>query len=220
MQKTLLLSILCAVSFCGCTFIQHTATDAPQTAAQIAPSATAAKKTAPFQFPKLENQNSWSMVIVPDIQTYIKQIENHGILDMMLAWIVRRREEMNIQQVLFTGDLVYSNDALRVNQPKGVRYLKHGGLRDLVSEEQWKAMSRLMERLDGEVPYILCTGNHDYGYYSAENRNSFFNKYNVSCLFSNDTCSIQAVFKRLRIYGKTCSVVGYNKFFIIYKFTL
>lgn len=59
--------------------------------------------------PALTDANSWTMVIVPDIQTYIKQIENHGILDMMLAWIVRRRAVMNIQQVLFTGDLVYSN---------------------------------------------------------------------------------------------------------------
>jgi hypothetical protein len=124
MQKTLLLSILCAVSFCGCTLTQPAATDAPQTAAQIAPTAPAAKKTAPFQFPKLENQNSWSMVIVPDIQTYIKQIENHGILDMMLAWIVRRREEMNIQQVLFTGDLVYSNEKGNVDQRPGVRFFR------------------------------------------------------------------------------------------------
>lgn len=127
--------------------------------------------------PALTDEKSWTMVIVPDTQTYVKQIENQGILDMMFAWIVRRRAEMNIQQVLFTGDLVYSNDTAEVNQKKGVRFADGGGLRDLVADEQWKAFSRLAERLDGEVPYILCTGNHDYGYNSAENRNSFFGKY-------------------------------------------
>lgn len=136
---------------------------------------TVQAKAAAAPAPALTDANSWTMVIVPDIQTYIKQIENHGILDMMLAWIVRRRAVMNIQQVLFTGDLVYSNDAAEVRQENGVRFFRTGKLRDLIAEEQWKALSRLMERLDGELPYILCTGNHDYGYYSAENRNSFFN---------------------------------------------
>ena len=159
------------------TTVKPTPAPAAKTTTPAPAAKPVAKAAATVKAPALTDENSWTMVVVPDTQTYIKQIENQGILDMMFAWIVRRREEMNIQQVLITGDLVYSNDAQRVNQPKGVRYLRHGGLRDLVSEEQWKAMSRLMERLDGEVPYILCTGNHDYGYYSAENRNSFFNKY-------------------------------------------
>ena len=116
--------------------------------------------------PALSDPQSWTMVIVPDIQTYIKQIENQGILDMMLAWMVRRRDEMKIRQVLFTGDLVYRNDLGRVSRNN-----------DLVSDEQWKSLSRIMTRLDGELPYFVCTGNHDYGISSAENRNSWFNKY-------------------------------------------
>ena len=138
--------------------------------------APAAKKT-PFRFPALENPASWTMVIVPDTQTYVKQIENHGILDMMYAWIVRRRDELNIRQVLFTGDLVYRNDSGVVDQPRGIRFYRNGRLNDLVGEEQWKAFSRLTERLDGQVPYILSTGNHDHGMYSAENRKSRFGKY-------------------------------------------
>ena len=49
------------------------------------------KKTT-FQAPALSNSQSWTMVVVPDIQTYIKQIENHGILDMMFAWMVRQKK--------------------------------------------------------------------------------------------------------------------------------
>ncbi|HYH55525.1 MAG TPA: metallophosphoesterase, partial [Anseongella sp.] len=45
------------------------------------------------------------------------------------------------------------------------------------SKEQWEAVSRAFSRLDGIVPYVLATGNHDYGYKSAENRYSQFNTY-------------------------------------------
>ena len=140
-----------------------------------APGKAAAEKK--YRLPELSAPGSWTMVVVPDTQTYIKQIENQGILDMMLAWIVRRRAEMNIQQVLFTGDLTYGNDTYRVIQEPGVRFTRNGRLSDLVAHEQWQAFSRLMERLDGEVPYILCTGNHDYGYYSANNRKCRLNEY-------------------------------------------
>ena len=147
--------------------------------AQAAPKAKKAPKVNPSiaKQPALENPQSWTMVVVPDIQTYIKQIENQGILDMMLAWIVRYRDEMKIQQVLFTGDLVYSNSSGAVNRMPGVRFFRSGRLRDHIAKEQWKACSRLLERLDGEVPYVLCTGNHDFGNYSAENRNTHFNEF-------------------------------------------
>ena len=149
---------------------------APEKKVAPAPAKVAvpAKKSASAKVrPALTHPQSWNMVIVPDIQTYIKQIENQGILDMMLAWIVRRREEMNIQQVLFTGDLVYYNATGRVVKQDGRIY--GGRMTDLVCDEQWKATSRILKRLDGEVPYILCTGNHDYGARSAENRLTGFN---------------------------------------------
>ncbi len=135
-----------------------------------------AKKPA-VRHPKLTANGSWTMVIVPDTQTYIKQIENHGIMDMMLAWMVRRREEMNIQQVLFTGDLTYGNDQGYIDEIPETRFFRSGRLRDLIAHEQWKAFSRLMERMDGELPYVLCTGNHDYGISSAENRACRLNEY-------------------------------------------
>ena len=120
-----------------------------------------------YRAPRLENANSWTMVVVPDVQGYSKLRRNYGIMEIMNAWIVDNREKMNIQQVLFTGDLTNRND-LEVVEP---------GRNDLINDEQWKAFSRAVERLDGEVPYILCTGNHDYGKRSAENRNCFMSKY-------------------------------------------
>ena len=177
MLKKFFLLSLAALSFCGCTVSSRPSPPPKPAAVAPAPAPVQPKAAKKFQLPALENQDSWMMVVVPDVQTYIKQIENHGILDMMLAWIVRRRAELNIQQVLFTGDLVYRNDTGTVVTMKKTRFYRSGRLNDLVSEEQWKAFSRLMERLDGEVPYILCTGNHDYGTYSAEERKTYFDQY-------------------------------------------
>ena len=144
----------------------------PAAKVAVKPAAKVAVKPA-SSAPALTDPRSWTLVMVPDIQTYVKQMENNGILDMMLAWIVRRRAEMNIQQVLFTGDLVYYNATGRVVKQDGRIY--GGRMTDLVCDEQWKATSRILKRLDGEVPYILCTGNHDYGRRSAENRITGFN---------------------------------------------
>ena len=120
-----------------------------------------------YKAPALENPASWSMVIVPDVQGYTKLKRNYGILEIMNAWIVDNRDALKISQVLFTGDLTNRNDLPIVEPDRN----------DLISDEQWKAVSRALERLDGEVPYILCTGNHDHGTRSAENRNSYFSRY-------------------------------------------
>ena len=120
-----------------------------------------------YQAPALEHPDSWTMVVVPDVQGYIKLRKNFGILEIMNAWIVDNLDKMRIKQVLFTGDLTDRNDMTTVDP----------GHNDFVSTEQWKNFSRAAERLDGQVPYILCTGNHDHGTYSAENRRSFFNDY-------------------------------------------
>ena len=124
-------------------------------------------KPLAYQPPALENPASWTMVVVPDVQAYVERPRNHGILDIMNAWIVDYVRTLRIQQVLFTGDLVFRNDQDR----------PHPDMYSLIGAEQWRAFSRLMERLDGRVPYVLCTGNHDYGHMSSENRNSFYNDY-------------------------------------------
>ena len=117
--------------------------------------------------PALSDKQSWTMVVVPDIQGYVSKATNHGILDMMMAWLVTYKTPLNIRQVLFTGDLVDWN--------QGGAELPDR--KELIGEEQWKATSKIISRLDGRLPYIVCTGNHDYGIYAGENRDTNFNKY-------------------------------------------
>lgn len=154
--------------FSGCSIFASSQPAAPANSTPAAvPAAPQKAVKAAYKAPALENAQSWTMVVVPDVQGYTKLRRNYGVLEIMHAWIVENRDKLNIQQVLFTGDLTNRNDLPFVE----------AGRNDLISDEQWKAFSRAAERLDGEVPYILCTGNHDYGIKSAENRNSFFGKY-------------------------------------------
>lgn len=117
--------------------------------------------------PKLENQESFSMILLPDPQSYIKFDANQPIFELMTAWCVNNADSLRTKAVLCTGDLVEQNET-RI--PDGVNG-------NQTSEEQWRAASRAFERLDGRLPYVLCTGNHDYGYYRAENRMSRFPDY-------------------------------------------
>lgn len=37
--------------------------------------------------PSLSDKDSWSLVLLPDVQTYMKFDYNQPILDLMLAWV-------------------------------------------------------------------------------------------------------------------------------------
>jgi hypothetical protein len=126
------------------------------------------QKPQKYAAPKLENPDSWSMVVVPDTQIYIAKSQNHGILDMMFTWITSNKKSMKIQQVLCVGDLVNQNDTGTLTRPNDY---------ELVCDEQWEAVSRLAERLDGQVPYAFCTGNHDYGPRNSEDFRTKYGKY-------------------------------------------
>lgn len=116
---------------------------------------------------KLSDENSFSIVVLPDIQSYVKFDVNQPIVDLMTAWCSNNMESLNILTVLCTGDIVEQNE---IRVPDGVNG-------NQTSEEQWSSASKSFERLDGKIPYVLATGNHDYGYKSSENRMSNFHKY-------------------------------------------
>ncbi len=109
-------------------------------------------------------KDHWTMAIIPDPQSYVKYSRNQGILEIMTAWIQENIQKFNIRQVLVTGDLVEQNNM-------GV------GQYNQTSEQQWNATSTAFKRLDGVLPYVVCTGNHDHGIRSAENRETNLHKY-------------------------------------------
>ena len=117
--------------------------------------------------PKLTDTRSWSVILLPDPQTYVKFARNQPIFELMTGWISENIDSLNIKLVLCTGDLVEQNDMPNPNIVEG----------NQSSTQQWEAVAKAFGRLDGKVPYVAATGNHDYGFKSAENRNTQYNKY-------------------------------------------
>ncbi len=82
----------------------------------------------------------WSIVVLPDTQYYPKSPANAVVFDKQTEWIKDNVKTRNIQFVLHEGDIVDKN-----------------------TEAEWKRAKLSMRVLDGVVPYVLSTGNHDYG---------------------------------------------------------
>lgn len=125
------------------------------------------------QKPTLANDKSFSMILLPDPQTYTKFNYNQPIFDLMMEWINKETETLNIKAVLCTGDLVEKNDY----PLSSVRVGAQGGNGNLTSVEQWEYISGAFARIDNKLPYITSLGNHDYGYESSENRQTKFGDY-------------------------------------------
>ncbi|MET0298795.1 MAG: metallophosphoesterase [Flavitalea sp.] len=125
-----------------------------------------------FQKPVLTNSGSWSMIMVPDPQTYMKFSRNQPIFDLMTTWIAENIDTLNIKATVCTGDLVEQNDYFTPNGVNG----------NQTSIEQWKSVAGAFSKLDEKIPYMITAGNHDYGYKNVSDkdksrRNSNLYKY-------------------------------------------
>ena len=56
--------------------------------------------------PKLSHERSFSMVLIPDPQSYVKFDANQPLFELQTAWIANSLKSLNIKGVLCTGDLV------------------------------------------------------------------------------------------------------------------
>lgn len=108
---------------------------------------------------------AWSLVYMPDTQNYVKSSENVPIINQLTNWIKFNRDAFKIKVVLQGGDIVNNNDT---NNPTSG---------DQVSSQQWQNAQNAFFALNGQVPYILAAGNHDFGFTDADNRDSMINNY-------------------------------------------
>lgn len=128
--------------------------------------ASAQETADAYRKPALEQPGSWSLIMVPDTQNYVKWGRNQPLLELMTAWIEENIEPLNIRMVVIVGDLV-QNDEKIVNDYDG----------DQTTKQQWAAVSRALARLDGKVPYVAATGNHDYRIDAQGVRTSHYRDY-------------------------------------------
>lgn len=103
--------------------------------------------------PQLSDPDSFTIVALPDTQVYSQSYPEH--FHAQTRWIVENRDRLNIQFVLHLGDITNHN-----------------------TPPHWKNAKAAMRRLDGEVPYALAAGNHDYGPGgNASDRTTLLNDY-------------------------------------------
>lgn len=115
-----------------------------------------AQKKEKFVQPGLSDPASWSLILLPDPQNYVKFEKNRPILDMMMNWINAKTDTLNIKMVMCTGDLVEHDDIIN---PDGKKM-------DQTGKQQWGNIAGAFGKLDGKLPYITATGNHDYNIFS------------------------------------------------------
>jgi hypothetical protein len=84
-----------------------------------------------------DDERAFTIVSLPDTQYYAAQ--HPEILGAQTDWILRARERENVAFVVHEGDIVDSDEP-----------------------SQWLSASRSLHKLDGLVPYVLASGNHDY----------------------------------------------------------
>ncbi len=116
---------------------------------------------------------SWTLAVLPDTQIY--SLHHPGLFYAQTGWIVKNRDRLAIEYVVQLGDTVHTN-----------------------THREWRNARDAMSLLDGEVPYAIAPGNHDYGPGgSAATRDTLFNEY-----FSFDAVSAWPTFGGAMIDGR------------------
>ena len=92
------------------------------------------------------------VVLVPDIQMYTYISDNNRYLDTMITRLLQLKAHgYRIKAVLQTGDITNRHNT-----------------------GEWEIAKNIFSKLDNNIPYILCTGNHDY---ESSTRNTAYSRY-------------------------------------------
>ena len=122
-------------------------------------------------YPTLQDEASFSMILIPDPQSYTKFAANQPLFDLQTAWVAQNIDRLNIKAALVTGDMVEQNGKM-ISAPKPNEY--NG---DQTGRQQWEAVSRALSRLDNRLPYVVAQGNHDIGEITATDRHTIMPNY-------------------------------------------
>lgn len=109
-------------------------------------------KLIPGEPPAIE-PGSFCIAILPDTQNYSQHFPE--TFKTQTRWLVENKQSRNIACVLHLGDVTNLNSAA-----------------------EWENADAAMKTLDGEIPYFMVPGNHDYSRSgSCVNRESSFSDY-------------------------------------------
>jgi hypothetical protein len=98
--------------------------------------------------------DAFKIVVIPDTQWAAQKWPN--LISEMTHWIVQNREKENIRYVLHVGDMVQLGQ----------------------SEQEWKNFDYAVRVLEqGNVPFALAVGNHDYDRIEGSRSTVLFNRF-------------------------------------------
>jgi hypothetical protein len=129
---------------------------------------TAEELSAPKSLPQVQDMEAlapgaWTMVVLPDTQYSFDRTRkippSPEVVDGMLDWVIREQEKRNIRLVVHVGDIV-DND----------------------TDEEWQTAKTTFEKLNGVVPLILTTGNHDYEQNAARRQTKFNSHFSAATI--------------------------------------
>ena len=78
---------------------------------------------------RLSDPNSFSVIVIPDPQSYTKFAANQPLFELQTAWIAREIDSLRILTALCTGDLVEQNENIVLNRK----------MLNQTSREMWEA---------------------------------------------------------------------------------
>ena len=99
--------------------------------------------------PSVSEPGSFTIAVLGDTQHYVDDAAYTQTFNQMTQWLVDNKDNRNIQFVAHVGDLVDSN-----------------------TTTQWDRVRSALRTLDGQIPYVLVSGNNDY---SGSRTSSQFN---------------------------------------------
>lgn len=103
--------------------------------------------------PPLPKPGSFTVAVLPDTQKYSDRFPEY--FKAQTAWLAEQRQRRNIACVLHLGDITDHN-----------------------LPREWENAQAALTQLDGQLPYFLTLGNHDYGENGrCQDRTTHFNEY-------------------------------------------
>ena len=97
------------------------------------------------------------IILIPDIQKYTIIPQNHPVLESIINRIIEMNQlGFKVKAVIQVGDVTDTN-----------------------TPQEWETAKKIFSKLDKVyIPYVLTTGNHDYGDLGTTNsRQTYFNDY-------------------------------------------
>jgi hypothetical protein len=103
--------------------------------------------------PPRPKRDSFTIAVLPDTQNYSEKFPEHYLAQT--RWIVENRRDRNIAAVLHLGDITNRS-----------------------TPAEWQVAVKAMDQLDGQLPYFMALGNHDYSEGGVcRDRTTLFNDY-------------------------------------------